>query len=127
LPTSSIVGRVLVTRGNPVFARPLWFSPDNTRVAVTADWTAPPGAEADRNEAYVVHLDGSTQTPRRVGQAPASCTGSCNAEVLQWSADGTALYIMGDLVTANDVEIYRVDLNEDWRSGVRVMRRMRVT
>jgi hypothetical protein len=27
---------------------------------------------------------------------------------------------------SNDVEIYRFDINEDWRSGVRVMRRMRV-
>ena len=27
---------------------------------------------------------------------------------------------------ASDVEIYRFDINEDWRSGVRVMRRMRV-
>ena len=27
---------------------------------------------------------------------------------------------------ANDIEIYRFDLNEDWRSGIRVMRRMRV-
>ena len=27
---------------------------------------------------------------------------------------------------ANDIEIYRFDINEDWRSGVRVMRRMRV-
>jgi hypothetical protein len=26
----------------------------------------------------------------------------------------------------NDVEIYRFDINEDWRSGVRVMRRLRV-
>jgi len=27
---------------------------------------------------------------------------------------------------ANDIEIYRFDINEDWRHGVRVMRRMRV-
>lgn len=27
---------------------------------------------------------------------------------------------------ANDIEIYRFDINEDWRSGVRAMRRMRV-
>ena len=27
---------------------------------------------------------------------------------------------------ANEIEIYRFDINEDWRSGVRVMRRMRV-
>jgi len=27
---------------------------------------------------------------------------------------------------ANDIEIYRFDINEDWRSGVRVMRRIRV-
>lgn len=27
---------------------------------------------------------------------------------------------------ANDIELYRFDLNEDWRSGVRVMRRMRM-
>ena len=27
---------------------------------------------------------------------------------------------------SNDIEIYRFDINEDWRSGVRVMRRMRV-
>ncbi len=27
---------------------------------------------------------------------------------------------------ANDIEIYRFDINEDWRAGVRVMRRMRV-
>jgi hypothetical protein len=27
---------------------------------------------------------------------------------------------------ASDIEIYRLDINEDWRAGVRVMRRMRV-
>jgi len=27
---------------------------------------------------------------------------------------------------APDIEIYRFDINEDWRSGVRVMRRLRV-
>jgi hypothetical protein len=27
---------------------------------------------------------------------------------------------------AYDIEIYRFDINEDWRSGVRVMRRIRV-
>jgi hypothetical protein len=27
---------------------------------------------------------------------------------------------------ATDIEIYRFDINEDWRAGVRVMRRMRV-
>jgi hypothetical protein len=27
---------------------------------------------------------------------------------------------------SSDIEIYRFDINEDWRSGVRVMRRMRV-
>jgi hypothetical protein len=27
---------------------------------------------------------------------------------------------------APDIEMYRFDINEDWRSGVRVMRRMRV-
>lgn len=30
------------------------------------------------------------------------------------------------LTIAPDIEIYRFDINEDWRSGVRVMRRMRV-
>ena len=30
------------------------------------------------------------------------------------------------LCIADDIEIYRFDINEDWRSGVRVMRRMRV-
>ena len=28
--------------------------------------------------------------------------------------------------TTNDIEIYRFDINEDWRAGVRVMRRIRV-
>jgi hypothetical protein len=28
---------------------------------------------------------------------------------------------------AGDIEIYRFDINEDWRSGVRVMRRMLVS
>jgi hypothetical protein len=27
---------------------------------------------------------------------------------------------------SSDIEIYRFDINEDWRSGVRVMRRMKV-
>jgi hypothetical protein len=27
---------------------------------------------------------------------------------------------------APDIEIYRVEINEDWRTGVRVMRRVRV-
>jgi hypothetical protein len=27
---------------------------------------------------------------------------------------------------SSDIEIYRFDINEDWRSGVRVMRRERI-
>jgi 1-acyl-sn-glycerol-3-phosphate acyltransferase len=39
--------------------------------------------------------------------------------------------VMGLLLTlahciTSDVEIYRFDINEDWRCGVRVMRRLRV-
>lgn len=97
----------LAAPGNANFTLPMAFSPDGTQVAVVADFLA-----GDNNdEPFVIHLDGSTQAPRRLVDLAASCPGCTNvdAETVQWTADGAAIYVRGDLATSNDTRVFRVD------------------
>lgn len=96
--------------GHSVFTLPLWFSPDGSKFAVVADFLTS-GLASPRNEPFVIAVDGSTMTPRRLVSVEASCAASatknCDASVVQWSADNTTVWIQGDLTTDNDVELYK--------------------
>jgi Tol biopolymer transport system component len=97
----------LAAPGNANFIQPMAISPDGTKVAVVADFLA-----GDNNdEPFVIHLDGSTQAPRRLISLAATCPGCTNvdAETVQWTADGEALYVRGDITTSNDTRVFRVD------------------
>lgn len=97
----------LAAAGNANFTVPMAFSTDGTKVAVVADFLA-----GDTNdEPFVIHLDGSTQTPRRLVSLAATCPACLNvdAETVQWTADGTAVYVRGDLATSNDTRVFRLD------------------
>ncbi|MEJ7604049.1 MAG: hypothetical protein WKG01_39580 [Kofleriaceae bacterium] len=77
----------------------LWFSPDNTKVAVVGTWMA-----AAFDEPFVVHLDGSAT--RRL--ATIACS-NCDVNILQWDPDGTTIWAMGDIRVGNDTEVYKLD------------------
>lgn len=97
----------LAAPGNASFVAPIAFSPDGTRIAVVADFLAADGTD----EPYVVHLDGSTQAPRRLVSFAASCPGCTNvdADSIQWTADGAAIYVRGGLTSSNDIRVFRLD------------------
>lgn len=96
--------------GHSVFTAPLWFSPDGTKFAVVADFLTS-GLASPRNEPFVIAVDGSTMTPRRLVSVEASCAASatknCDASVVQWAADNATVFVMGDLTTDNDTELYK--------------------
>ena len=91
---------------SPSFTAPLWFSPDAASVAYVATYGS------TREEPYVSKLDGS-DTHRLVSIATTctdamTCT-SPDAIGLSWAADGTAMFVTGDLTSNNDTKLYRVD------------------
>lgn len=97
----------LAAAGNANFTEPMVFSPDGTKIAMVADFLG-----GDNNdEPFVVHLDGSTQSPRRLISLAATCPACTNVDSnsVDWTADGTALYVRGDITTSNDTRIFRVD------------------
>lgn len=101
----------LAGAGRANFLSPIWFSPDGTKVAVVANYltaNATTGA-GGRNEPYVIHLDGSTMTPRRLVDASVSCTGCTSpaASSLVW-ADDTTIYVRGDLAVDNNTAVFEV-------------------
>src|SRR5262249_19353012 len=93
----------LANAGHTDFTAPLWFSPDGTRVATVANFASA------RNEPFVTKLDGSDH--HRLVSVAATCTGCTtpDANIIQWTADGAGIYVMGDLTSNNDTKIYRVD------------------
>jgi Tol biopolymer transport system component len=99
----------LAAAGNANFTAPMAISPDGTKIALVADFLGGDG----NDEPYVVHLDGSTQAPRRLISLAATCTpaGCTNVDALavQWTADGGAVYVLGDIATSNDTRVFRAD------------------
>jgi hypothetical protein len=97
----------LAAPGNASFIAPIAFSPDGTRIAVVADFLAGDG----NDEPFVIHLDGSTQAPRRLVSFAASCPGCTNvdADSIQWTADSAAVYVRGGLTSSNDIRVFRLD------------------
>jgi hypothetical protein len=93
----------VIQRAEPT--TPLAFSPDGTRVAVVANFLATVAAPT-RLEPYVVNLDGTGI--RRLFTVPTAC-GTCDADQLAWTADSSGLYMLGDVVTNNDAEVFRLD------------------
>jgi Tol biopolymer transport system component len=75
------------------------FSPDGTQVAFVADYITD-----NVTEAFVAPIDGSGM--RRVANFT---VGSTDAVQVHWTADGTALYVLGDLAVNNDTTLFRLD------------------
>ncbi|MDB4956862.1 MAG: hypothetical protein JWO36_4431 [Myxococcales bacterium] len=93
----------LTAAGHPDFTAPLWFSPDGSRVAFVGN------IASARREPFVSKLDG-TDTHRLLS-VTATCSGCAtpDADSVQWTADGAALYVAGDLTSNNDTKLYRVN------------------
>lgn len=87
------------------FVTPLFFSPDGTKVAAVANYSATV-ALPTRDEPHVVALDGSGVT--RTVAIDAAC-GACDAVTLAWSADSASLFALGDLVVNNDTDTFKLD------------------
>jgi Tol biopolymer transport system component len=83
------------------------FSPDGAKVVVLADFAAGNG----KNEPFAIDLAAADQAPRRLVNLTATCAGCPNANALtaQWTADGRAIYVRGDLTSSNDVRVFRLD------------------
>jgi len=91
------------------FGKPLVFKPDGTAVAVIANYNSI-NATSTRNDAYVVQLDGS-DLKRLEDSANCANTGtpSCDIERLAWTADGATLFAIGDVLTNNVGQAFRLD------------------
>lgn len=85
------------------FTTPLFFSPDNTKVAVVANYSetmaTPTGFQP-----FVVNLDGSG-TRRLVDN---NCA-NCDLELLVWTADSASVFATGDLLVNNEVDAWKLD------------------
>jgi hypothetical protein len=94
----------LTAPGNPSFFSAMVVSPDATRVAFAANFLSA------RFEPFVVSLDGTTQTPRRLVSVLGTCAGCAtpDADAVQWTANSAALFVRGDLLTNNDTRVFRV-------------------
>jgi len=86
------------------FTRPFAFSPDGTKVAVVANFLSGGNNAA---EPFVIALDGTTQTPMRLA-AVANQNQNQDAELVVWGDDAT-VFVLGDIVTDNVAELYRLD------------------
>lgn len=92
-----IAGRVVRSD----FVTPLFFAPDGSAVAVKANYVA----AIDNFEPIVVPLAG-TGLIRTVNL---DACGNCDAEHFAWTADGAALYAVGDFVTDTNAEVFKLD------------------
>ena len=88
--------------GNAAFTTPMWFSPDGKSLAFVANFSSA------RREPFVAAIDGSGM--HRLVDVLASCSGcsSPDADLLQWTVDGSAIYVQGDVTANNDTKVYRV-------------------
>jgi Tol biopolymer transport system component len=84
---------------NPPFGVVPQFSPDGTKVAFLADYIT----DGD-TEPFVAKIDG-TDTHRLYDVTVMSA----DAEQIFWTADGSAVYVQGDLETNNDSTLFRLD------------------
>ncbi|MBA2539112.1 MAG: PD40 domain-containing protein [Deltaproteobacteria bacterium] len=92
-----IAGRVL----RADFVTPLFFKPDGTAVAVTANYLG----TVDNFEPIVVPLDGSGL----IRTVNLDACGICDADHFAWTADGASLYAVGDLGTDGKTDVFKLD------------------
>src|SRR6185295_7024308 len=81
------------------FGSQLAFSPDGSKVGAIANF------QGARNDSYIVAVDG---TGFHRMQDATAC-GTCDVSVIQWTADGTAAYVTGDLVANADTAVLKLD------------------
>jgi hypothetical protein len=87
---------------NPNFFAPLWWSPDDERIAFVADY-----AIDNKYEPYVVRLDGGGEVKLASIGDPGS--NLQNARELAWVPDGSALYMIADHAIDNDDSLFLLD------------------
>jgi Tol biopolymer transport system component len=93
----------LAAPGHSDFATPMWFSPDGEHIAFVGNLLSA------RREPFVLAIGGGgAHRLVSVLTSCAACT-SPDADALQWTADGTKLYVLGDLTANNDTKAYRLD------------------
>lgn len=92
----------LTAAGNAAFTTPMYFSPDGKHLAYVANF------RSARREPFVSAIDGSDT--HRLVDVLANCSGcsSPDADLVQWSVDGNAIYVQGDITSNNDTKVYRV-------------------
>lgn len=83
------------------FVTPLFFKPDGTAVAVVANYVA----TVDNFEPIVVPLNGSGLI-RTINQ---DACGTCDADMIAWTADGASIYVVGDVVTDTKTDVVKLD------------------
>ena len=82
---------------NPPFGLAPQFSPDGTQVAFVADYITD-----GVTEPFVAPVDGSGM--HRLFNVTVT---NADAEKISWTADGTAVYVQGDLEVNNDTTLFR--------------------
>ena len=88
-----------VANTNPAFLAPMVFSPDGKYVAFVGDLSTD-----TINEPFVAAVDGSGT--HRVFNVTVT---SADAAQVAWTADGSGLYVQGDLEVDGDNTLFRVD------------------
>jgi Tol biopolymer transport system component len=90
----------------PVATHPIVWSPDGTQLAVISDWIVGGSVSAD-NWVWLVPSTTPAGGTRILG--PDANNNAQDATGVDFSADGTRLFVLGDLVTNNDDELYQTD------------------
>jgi len=102
-PTRVTSGLTLPPNGtiNPIPSQPIKWRRDNLAVAFIADYVT-----VDKNEAFIAPVDGSGHV-RLTNILPDDNT--IDAEAVDWSPDGSQVFVVGDFVTSNEVELFALD------------------
>lgn len=83
--------------GNAEFTTPLWWSPDGTKVAFTADFET-----EGEYEPYVATVATAASAIRLVSLTVAST----DCELMAWAQNGDRVFCQGDLVVNNDTALF---------------------
>lgn len=102
----------------PSFFSLVAWSPDGTRLAVAADWTVDDSPD-NSFSAFVLPSSGAPGGIRVLG-APSDA--DRDVDRVAFSADSSRLFVLGDLTTDTDLELYAITLFEAADQDARVVR-----
>jgi Tol biopolymer transport system component len=108
MPIDGSTTATRITSGTVAAARnpspwvPLWWSPDDARIAFVADY-----AIDNKYEPYVVRLDGGGEVKlASIGDPNSNLQ---NARELAWVPDGSTIYMIADHAIDNDDSLFALD------------------